>query len=310
MVVRPLPQPLPTPRRRPPLTIEGRLIYAPGPWGIKRGVRRVTVELRARDKRFPGVTSGYAEAVTDDDGKFRIVTHAGIDPNEHKLHLHIRPHYSPPFDHDIEREVSVNDPMPQQLFTLTVTFKPPLPDLARLNGQSFPDTKSWAQALCRILQKPSYPVVITLMREAVDVTYRTYAEQLFAGLSPGSLPADFAARVRRELANVPWMSVSGSSDAAALEVMLTRLAFVSADELHNGKLLPGLIKGLGAALNAYVTAFPVNDPTTDMAAACTLLLIAGLLAKDGAKTTATFGSLVEQRRPLDKYVAIFVSITR
>ena len=44
--------------------------------------------------------------------------------------------------------------------------------------------------------------------------------------------------------------------------------------------------------------------------AFSLFLIAGLMARDNAKPTATLGQMRDSKRPLDKFAAVFVSIVR
>jgi hypothetical protein len=128
MPVSPLGLPLPS---RVPLTIEGKVAYPPGPWGNSHGVRGVRVELATRDRTHPAIRNIYADTVTDDDGKFRLVTFSPISPAENRLHLRVKPHYSPAFDHDIDKEVSLTHSLPQTLYWVVVSFKPPLRDTKR-----------------------------------------------------------------------------------------------------------------------------------------------------------------------------------
>lgn len=299
--------------RRPPLTIRGSVLYKQGPWGINHGVRGVAVELVARDPRLPGIRNIYAETRTDDAGAFKLVTFSPIDPKDTLLEVRVKPHYAPAFDHDIRKQVSVHNGLPQDLYQIRVTFKPPLPEFARVNGRSFGDTQSWARELCRQLRTPSYPVVISWMRETVDPAQRPDSEELFRGMSPGSLPSDFAARIQQALSGAGWFSVGGQGGAAAMETMLTRLSLMTLRDLHphyRTTPLGDLLQGLASAMNGFAGSEPVRDPPTDIAAACTLLLIAGLMARDGAKATATLGEMREMRRPLDKFAAVYVSIVR
>ncbi len=308
MPTSPLGLPLP---RRVPLTIEGKVAYPPGPWGNGHGVRGVKVELAARDLRFRGLTEIYAETVTDDDGAFKLVTFSPIDQHDGHLHLRIHPHYAPAFDHDIEKQVSLTFSLPQRLYWVVVSFKPPLLEFARVNGKGFGDAQAWARELARQLRAPSYPIVISLMHETVDPSQRSDAENLFTGMSPGSLPADVAVRVQQALSG--QFNVTGAPGAPAMEALLRRLSSMTLRELQpitRTTPLGELLKGLASAMNGVVGNDPVRDPPLDIAAACTLILIAGLMARDNAKPTATLGQMRDSKRPLDKFAAVFVSIVR
>lgn len=201
---------------------------------------------------------------------------------------------------------------------IRVPWFPPLfiAQLAQINSVTFVDTQKLAMKLAMMVRSPAYPTIITLTRESAYTdpsigTDFTTAEQLFSQIIKGNLPSDFPARVVNEINKIARLQTGGKTPADSIAIALERIAMINITELETGLLLNPLLSALNVAISGATLSQAMDDAAPDMAAACVLLLIAGLMAKDHAKTTVTPGNISMPSGLLgQKLLSLHVSIVR
>jgi len=195
---------------------------------------------------------------------------------------------------------------------IRVPWWPPRPELAQVNSVTFVDTQKLARRLCELMQSPAYPTVMTLFHESAGNVYRDYtaAQRMFEVLVQGRLPVDFPARVANEVHTFLWLNTKAKTTVDKLVAALERLLMKNIQVLENDSILLLLLKALGRALDYPITIHAVEDAAPDMAAACALLFIAGLMAKDNAKPTVSFGYLSFPEMQMRVFDTVHISIAR
>lgn len=293
------------PQSSPPRLINGQVIYKPGPWGLRRPVRTATVNVKTNagnpnPHAAPHILLGFVD--TSPKGEFSIWV-----PRARGTHyLEIVEFHT---DETVLLPVDFNSTFPSYVFP----FAPQLPDLARVNGQGFVFIQDLAGTLCRIIQAPTYPIPLTLLRESnngePDDRYEyTRAQEMFRIVDSG-LPPDFPEQLVKELNFVPGLSTIARTTEDALVASLRRISTLDIRELERGQLPKDLLNAIAAALQVTLPLNPVEDLLPDVAAACVFLFVAGLMARDRAKATAVFSS-VGTLKPLRLFRTIHVFVQR
>ncbi len=282
-----------------PITsIAGRVVYAPGPWGSHRPVRNVAeVEIHVQNHRQPNNVQSvrFGRDITDRDGKFLIT--ANLPPFLiTRLFIHvINPCEGEMHNLQIERAIRPNAIMiPEDLGDLTVPWELPDPVIAAVNMISLRDTQSLARKLCELLRTPEYPVTVILWRESEDGTGQSYtpAQKLLIALKA---PREgFASRIVGDIKDEVLSAKSETVNGAFIEI-LERLSLADIQVLEDGRLLNRLLAVIQRALGTHTYSESLmEDAARDMAVACVILFLAGLMNKDKVRPEISFRSSSQQ----------------
>ncbi len=273
-----------------PVTISGRVIHQPGPWGSKRPLRNVgevEIFLQNNTQSIP-----FGKATTNQGGWFNITANPQsfpatsmfiqvVDPC--KVIMHSLQILRPP-----KQNASVFSP--DDIGDITVPWEPADAQLADVNIFFLKDTQTLARRLCDILKSPYYPIHITLFRESVTGTGQDYtpAQRLLIPLkSPRS---GFVKHLVEDIQDEVVSTKSNKTSDVIVEV-LERFSRVTIKVLEESSLLNQLLAAIQRALgtSSYSENLMV-DAAHDMAAACVILFLAGLIQKDKVQPTIMFPS--------------------
>ena len=252
------------------------------------------------------------EIFTESDGTFRITTKP-ISPYTYDLFLEVRDYnfVSTPgrsvevFVYDLRGSIQLifgpgSIPFSSQgVGTLRTPWPPPLfmTQMAVVNSVAFVDTQKLARRLSEIVSSPTYPTSIKLFRESALSQFNltgedfTHAEQLCNRLADGNLAQGFPERLAQNVTKVQGLGVKANSTAATLAAVLDRLVTLNIERLEQKTVLNPLLLAIGSALgDSTQYTDPTDDPVPDMAAACAILAVGGLMARDRATPTVTLSS--------------------
>lgn len=305
------------------------------PMNIPKGKKRPTGPFEHRMTTERNVVQVFNktgrswEVFTESDGTFRITTNP-MHPHTYNLLLEIRDYnfVSVPGRnvevciYDLRGSIQLVFPTgsipfsSQGVGTLRVPWPPPLfmTQLAVVNTVAFVDTQKLSRRLSEIVSSPSYPTTIKLNRESALSQYNvtgedfTHAQKLFQLLVNGRLAAGFPERVVENVSKISRLNVKEKSTAAAIAAILDRLVSINIEELEKKEVLTPLLNALSNALGdptAYSD--PTDDAAPDMAAACAMLAVAGLMV-NGAKPSVTYSSRDLSNR--QKMLAVDISMKK
>lgn len=295
------------------LAIKGRALYQPGPWGSKRPLRKsgqATVWLMNRT----GPVS-FATANIGQDGWFLITF---PPPAALVTDFYIEIHETCTGEKHMHRVSRPPNPRafalaPDDVGNIEVPWEPPDAELAYVESTFFKDTRLLAKKLCSLLRSPSYPITMALIRESVDGTGKDYtpAQNL---LIPLKAPrANFAKYMVNDIDDEIVSTRSATINDSFADI-LERFSMVDIKGLEEGKFLN---RFLAIIQRAFATSSysenMMTEPAHDMAAACFILFVGGLMKKDKANPTITFRSssyLCSSGRGSRVMCRIVVSVSR
>lgn len=327
--------PAPTPQS---VTITSQVIYMKGPWGNSKPLRTFgMVDVKARHLhtslgRYTTIED-LGSALLDGEGKFTLTT-SPLPLTTDDIFLVITENYTnnefvfqlldpkAPQMNRIDRNrvgkqyVSNdvgNDPSVFR-YRIRVPWPPPRAEIAYVNSTRFSDTQKFARRLSDLLAKPSYPTTMSIVTESASGypggDY-TPAFNLFDPFVKGTVPQDFVTRLVGEFKNVANLApASSKSPAEAIRWVLDRFVTMNINYLESTKVLNQLLGAIATALNQIVLSTMVDDVATDAAAACGVLFAAGLMARDRAKVTVSYGSVNYAEMQMRHFNAVHVSITK
>lgn len=334
MTTIPRPTPFPLPNRGPAqtpqsVTITSQVIYRKGPWGNGRPLRTFgMVAVKARHLhtslgRFTTIED-LGDALLDGDGKFTLTITPPLTTDD--IFLVVTENYT-----NNEFVFQLMDPKAPQMnridrtrvgkqfvgndwHRIRVDWPPPRTDFAYVNATKFSDTQKLARMLSDLLINPSYPTTISIAAETangfVGGDYTT-GFLLYDPFVKGTVPQDFVPRLVAELKSVMnFAPASSKSSTEAMRWALDRFVTMNIDYLESTKVLDQLLRAIAKALNQTVLSTMVDDVAPDAAAACGLLFVAGLMARDRAKVTVSYGSVNYAEMQMRHFNAVHVSITR
>jgi len=183
------------------------------------------------------------------------------------------------------------------------TFKQPLP------RKTPADVLAQNRANARILKASS-------QRFERPVPILTPAQKLLRMLSWSDFPKDLPDRIVKEIYGHGIMSGKPAGTVASIIAILERFSQVTIQDLENGSLLKRLGIGLQkAAKNTFHFESVTEEAAADMAAACVLIFLAGLAAKDKVHMKTAFNywhnfpaaNGITENRP---YVKASIAITK
>ncbi len=166
-----------------------------------------------------------------------------------------------------------------------------------------------------IMSSTSYPFIMTLLHENSDSAMLAYdyteAEGMFWWLTTNGMPVDFPSKLIDELKTVPNVIVrNGVPIYKSLASVLDRFVTLNIDQLESGNFLNSLLLAIGKALGMITSNEIVEDTTPDMAAACTLIFLAALKAKDNAKCSVSRGWTSWDQMQMRYYDAMYISVVK
>lgn len=132
---------------------------------------------------------------------------------------------------------------------------------------------------------------------------------MFDQIAKWLLPADFPKQLMKAIGQFPVLPASQAATPEAFGKILERFTTVNTVELEKGALLKSLISALSQVINGYGNSSDLmEDAPVDAAAACSLVMIAALMAKDKSKPIVT---MVSKTLPnSQKLVTIDISLMR
>lgn len=273
-----------------PITITGRVVYQSGPWGSKRPLRNVgSVTVWMMSSTQPML---FGTAVTNQNGWFIITANL---PPAAVLDMYVQVDDLCGVDtymHHILRKPIPNSSIlfPDHVGDIAVPWEPVDAKLADLDIFFIKDTQTLAKRLCERLKSPYYPLHISLWRESADGTGNDYtpAQKLLIPLKAPK--SGFLPRLVQDIQDEIVSTKSNTTNDALIEI-LERLSLVSLKVLETGSLLNRLLAAIQRSVitHSYSEKLAV-DPAHDMAAACVLLFLAGLIHKDNVQPTIMFRS--------------------
>lgn len=277
-----------------PITIRGRVLHQPGPWGSKRPLRNVgQVEVFLQNSTL---SSSLGMATTDQDGWFNItgnppsfsVTNMFIqvvDPCKVIMHSQLIPR--PPNTN--ASILPIDD-----LGDITVPWEPADTILARVKGIECKDTQTLARTLSStlsiLLKSPRNPFWIALRRESVDGTGNDYTPAQRLLISLKAPRSGFLKRLVEDIQDEVVSTKSNNISDMVVEI-LQRLSMWDIKVLETGSRLNRLLAAIQRAINSpsYSESMMV-DPAHDMAAACVFLFLAFLIEKRKVQPNIMFFS--------------------
>lgn len=307
------------------VTIRGWAYHKPGPYGSKRPVCTADASAYAGTARmtasFLGTddTNAYGDFLIDCVVTTPQVTVDIFDLMANKRLIKVlntpqqvlqTPSWSGP--------PSVTTP-PRAVISIghfTVPWEPVLPPLATVNGTDYTMHSTLAQALAARLRQPSaYPAKITLQRQVLanPLNNLSEAEDVIGWYQQDDFPIDLPARIAEELGGLSGVP-SGGDTVTQIAAVLDYLSTVGVHMVENELLIKRLLEGIESAFGFRSILFP-QDPVPDIAAISVLLYIAGLIEKDGAKASVSFGTVkpstvgAAASLPIE-YRAVFVTVDK
>lgn len=272
----------------PTATFEGRVIHQPGPWGSAhplRNVGKVTIWLMSSTQPML-----FGNTTTNQNGWFKVTANLPAIP---ALDLYVQvddPCRAETHMHHVTRPPRPNSSvlLPDFVGEIEVPWEPDDAQMANVNIFNVKETQRLARILCDLLKSPYYPIHITLFRESVDGTGQDYtpAQKL---LIPLKAPRnDFLSRLVGDIRDEVVSAKSETVNDLAVEI-LYRLSLVDIKVLEEGRLLNRLLAAIQRAVgtNSYSESL-MEDAVHDMAAACVVLFLAGLMHKDKVQPTIMF----------------------
>ncbi|MEZ5428625.1 MAG: hypothetical protein R2747_20430 [Pyrinomonadaceae bacterium] len=274
----------------PSTTITGRIFFKPGFWGRRMPFRqtgRVTVWLMGRTAPILG-----ASGPSDGDGWFKISFNLPATPATDMYievedpcsgEKHMQPIKRPP-------KISPIPLMTDNIGEIEVPWEPADAELAMVNSKRIRGYRLLAKTLSLLLRSPGYPINISLRRQSLDGTGKDYtpAQLLLIPMKvdrPGFLNR-VVGDVRDEVINTR----SEKLNDLAVEI-LEQLSTVDLKRLEEGKLLNRFLAVIQRAFPSHsYSESLMTDPTHDMAAACVILFLAGLMKKDNVQPEIMFDS--------------------
>ena len=320
-------QPQPAPQS---VTITSQVIYMKGPWGSERPVRNfANVDVKARHYfnnlgKYTTVET-IGSALLDGEGRFTITT-SPVPVDTDDIFLEITENYTnevftyqlidpknPAMSH-VDRNFVGKQYLGDTKHRLRVPWTPQRADLAIVNSVQYADTQKLARTFATSIQQTPYPFIITLLRESADGYLGgnyTEAEYMFDELITRTPPKDLPTKLVDQLKTVPSLEgINAGSAAQSIARALDRCVTINIDQLETGTFLNSLLHAIAQTFNRITATDMVDDAAPDMAAACTLLFLAALIAKDNAKCTVSRGSLSYEQMQMRYYDAIYISVTR
>jgi hypothetical protein len=328
-------QPVPSPQS---VTITSQVVYMKGPWGSSKPVRTFgNVDVFARH-HFTHLGGGITEehigsALLDGEGHFTITTSA-LPVTTVDVFLRIEELFSgnifnfqlldpknPAMDRFERNRVGKqyvsndvgNDPRKFH-YRIRVPWPPPRPEIAYVNSTKLVDTHKLARRLSDLLAAPAYPMTITLINESSSGYPggdHTEAAGMFQSFTGGNVPADFPVRLARALGGVSHFGPAASlPPARAMAWVLDRFVTLNITMLETTKVLNETLLALGKALGRITSNTVVSDAAPDTAVACSMVFMAGLMARDNAKVTVSYGAVNFAEMQTRHFNAVFLSIDR
>jgi hypothetical protein len=288
----------PAPARNLIITITGKLMHEPGPWGSNRPVRRsANVNFIARESPtgiVPGQIFPLGTGMTDGDGNFSVRGDTtGIPNNVAEIEEALSLEYIP----DGTTEEKTLDAVRWGAFsiheagTIRLNWQPPERAVAEVNGKGFEDINGFANQLAQELMdaqpKPysARNTKIVLLREPSEADEYTRAQNLFKDLNQIEIHQDFPTRLIKELERIPMLRTNMKTESDAILNYLFKISVFQQYQFERGPMLETLVKAIGKSLG-WIISEAVSDPVPDMAAACGLIYIAGRMAKDKGKMSS------------------------
>jgi len=273
-----------------PTTITGRVLHQPGHWGSKRPLRnigRITAWTYDNAQSFP-----FGVAFTNQEGWFSITANL---PASRVIGMWIQVEDlcgTETYMHQIPRPPQPNSSIlfPDNVGNIIAPWEPADAGLANLDIFFLKNYQSLARRLCERLKSPYYPMHISLWRESVDGTGQDYtpAQKL---LIPLKAPrSGFLIHLVQDIQDEIVSTKSNTTNDAVVEI-LERLSMVEIKVLETSSLLNRLLAAIQRAFGTH--SYSENlmvDPAHDMAAACVILFLAGLMEKDKIQPTIMFRS--------------------
>jgi hypothetical protein len=302
-----------------------------GPWGSGRPVRNfANVDVKARHYftnlgKYTTIEN-IGSALLDGDGRFTITT-SPLPLDTDDIFLEITENYTnevftyqlidpknPGLSH-VDRNFVGKQYLGDVHHRIRVPWTPQRADLATVNSVNYADTQKLARTLATAVQQQTpYPFIITLLRESPDGYLGgnyTEAQRMFNEFIARTPPKDFPTKLVDQLRMVPSLGgIGGITVAQSLARAIDRCVTINIDMLESGTFLNSLLHAIANAFNRITATDMVEDAAPDMAAACTILFLAALQAKDNAKITVSLGAMSYEEMQMRFYDAIYISVIR
>jgi hypothetical protein len=275
--------------------IDGRVLYRRGPWGSDRPLRKAGLSVKTRDPStnqefLVFATGGDPYTFADYNGEYSITFNtANINPSDFSVEI---------FSHNSTGGVSHTyqlipgpvDPSKfgrkQQIGELRVPWPPMLSDLAEINKLQFENTQNLSRALSALLRSLIYPIHIELFREGEKFTNIQYK---IKALGQPNLPDNLPERLVYQAK--AWLPTHSNTLADAIITMLDKISTIDITKLDlSYTTLNQLLKTLESVGIPTYSANPLENDAIDLAGACVLFFVTGLMPKHTIHRKITYGT--------------------
>jgi hypothetical protein len=301
--------------------LSGSMSYKPGFYGLDRPVR--TGKVAVYSGTYKSAQNLLAESDTNDSGYFWMVFNVTTPQlfveiydymtNQAFAIVKVTPSQALQLPALPVRLGMIPPPpdIPMDMRKIAVPWEPLLPPLATVNGSDYRMLSEFARGLSSRLRQPAvYPATVSLQREIVghlkQYPYLSAPEYMVAYFQENGIPTDVAARLCNEVHKVLSLppitfnngreerkgTNNGTKSASdALAKILEHLSAIGLDAVEKGSLVKRLLTAIDEAFGFRSPFYP-QDPIPDMAAIYVILYMAGLIERDNAKASVTFGKII------------------